>query len=70
MPVDPGLQARLEVREDNSRAIDLYEKNGYQPIGRKPAYYADGADALRYEKPLARLASDDDHPMPGKVGTG
>ncbi|NGN40690.1 GNAT family N-acetyltransferase [Mesorhizobium sp. CGMCC 1.15528] len=61
---------RLEVREDNLRAIDLYEKNGYRQIGHKPAYYADGADALRYEKPLVRSASDDDQPLPKKAGTG
>lgn len=47
---------RLEVREDNSRAIDLYEKNGYRPIGRRPSYYEDGATALRYEKQLAAPA--------------
>ncbi|PSJ61278.1 GNAT family N-acetyltransferase [Pseudaminobacter soli (ex Li et al. 2025)] len=43
---------RLEVRRDNPRAIALYEKNGYRPIGSKPGYYADGMDALRYAKPL------------------
>jgi ribosomal-protein-alanine acetyltransferase len=45
---------RLEVREDNMSAIRLYEKEGYRPIGCRRAYYADGADAIRYEKPLAR----------------
>lgn len=44
---------RLEVREDNLRAIRLYEKSGYSRFGRKPDYYADGAAALRFEKPLA-----------------
>jgi ribosomal protein S18 acetylase RimI-like enzyme len=43
---------RLEVRQDNARAIDLYEKSGYRRFGRKPDYYADGAAALLYEKPL------------------
>lgn len=43
---------RLEVREDNLRAIRLYEKSGYSRFGRKPDYYADGAAALRFEKPL------------------
>jgi ribosomal-protein-alanine N-acetyltransferase len=47
---------RLEVREGNTRAIDLYEKNGYLPIGRRPEYYQDGATALRYEKQLAAPA--------------
>lgn len=45
---------RLEVREDNAAAIRLYEASGYRPIGRHAAYYADKADALRYEKPLGR----------------
>jgi ribosomal protein S18 acetylase RimI-like enzyme len=43
---------RLEVREDNARAIGLYEKSGYRLFGRKPGYYADGATALRFEKTL------------------
>lgn len=46
------LILRLEVREDNPRAIMLYEKNGYRPIGKEPNYYEDGATALRYEKML------------------
>lgn len=45
---------RLEVREDNAAAISLYERRGFTPLGRYPRYYADGADALRYEKILAR----------------
>ena len=44
---------RLEVREDNRRAVRLYERLGFALIGRRRNYYADGADALRYEKPLA-----------------
>lgn len=43
---------RLEVREANQRARDLYERNGYRPIGRSEGYYADGMAALRYEKSL------------------
>lgn len=43
---------RLEVREDNSRAIRIYEASGYRSIGSEPDYYADGATALRYEKVL------------------
>jgi ribosomal protein S18 acetylase RimI-like enzyme len=45
---------RLEVREDNLPAMRLYEGRGYRLIGRYPRYYADGADALRYEKTLLR----------------
>src|SRR5690554_4560494 len=43
---------RLEVREDNARAIHLYEENGYRRIGRREGYYEDGAAALRFEKLL------------------
>ncbi|WP_192181242.1 peptidase C39 family protein [Mesorhizobium amorphae] len=43
---------RLEVREDNLRAIRIYEQGGYRKIGRELGYYEDGATALRYEKTL------------------
>ena len=43
---------RLEVRETNLRAIELYEKAGYRRIGRHDVYYEDGAPALRFEKAL------------------
>ena len=46
------LMLRLEVREDNARAIALYEQNGYRRIGRETDYYEDGMSALRYEKTL------------------
>ena len=46
------MMLRLEVREDNARAIRIYEQNGYRRIGREPDYYEDGATALRYEKTL------------------
>jgi [ribosomal protein S18]-alanine N-acetyltransferase len=42
----------LEVRYDNSAAIALYESSGFRQFGEHPRYYADGATALRYEKPL------------------
>lgn len=44
---------RLEVREDNPRAIALYERNGFTQSGRRPDYYADGQAALRYARPVA-----------------
>ena len=46
------MMLRLEVREDNDRAIRIYEQAGYRKIGREPEYYEDGATALRYEKTL------------------
>jgi ribosomal protein S18 acetylase RimI-like enzyme len=49
-----GCEAlRLEVREDNRRAVALYERLGYRRFGRFEDYYEDGAAALRLEKPLA-----------------
>ncbi|MBV9637558.1 MAG: peptidase C39 family protein, partial [Methylobacteriaceae bacterium] len=48
---------RLEVRPDNERAIALYLSAGYQSFGRHEAYYADGAPALRLQKPLWRSAA-------------
>ena len=42
----------LEVRYDNASAIALYESSGFRQFGEHPHYYADGATALRYEKPL------------------
>jgi ribosomal-protein-alanine acetyltransferase len=43
---------RLEVREDNPRAIQLYLQSGYQQFGTHEDYYEDGARALRFEKVL------------------
>lgn len=43
---------RLEVRQDNPVAIAMYEARGYRRIGARTAYYEDGADAWRYERPL------------------
>jgi hypothetical protein len=45
---------RLEVRPDNAWAIALYERLGYHEFGKYLDYYEDHADALRYEKRLAR----------------
>jgi ribosomal protein S18 acetylase RimI-like enzyme len=43
---------RLEVRFDNEAAIALYRALGYREFGHHDDYYADGARALRFEKPL------------------
>lgn len=52
---------RLEVREDNARAMAIYERAGYRPIGRKPDYYQDGMAAVRLEKRLVGVE-------PGQAG--
>ena len=49
---------RLEVREDNTRAIGLYGRAGYRRIGRRDGYYGDGAAALRFEKLLEGQESE------------
>ena len=46
------------MRDDNLPAIRLYERCGYRLIGRYARYYADKADALRYEKLLAEPDKD------------
>ena len=44
---------RLEVREDNKRAVSIYQRAGFRTIGAKPDYYQDGMTALRMEKLLS-----------------
>lgn len=36
----------LEVKSQNAAAIALYERCGFQRVGKRPSYYADGSDAL------------------------
>ena len=43
---------RLEVRQDNSDSISLYERLGYHSIGAYHDYYQDHMDAVRMEKRL------------------
>jgi ribosomal protein S18 acetylase RimI-like enzyme len=45
----------LEVRDDNTGARLLYEKLGFQVVGRFRRYYPDGATALEYAAPLALI---------------
>lgn len=43
---------KLEVRHDNTRAIQLYERNGYTIVNVIPDYYKDGEKALVMKKIL------------------
>ena len=52
-----AMALRLEVRADNAAAIRLYERCKYRSIGVYRRYYADGSDALRYQKVLPRRTS-------------
>lgn len=36
----------LEVKASNASAIALYERFGFQAVGRRPRYYQDGTDAV------------------------
>ncbi|MBZ5588157.1 MAG: ribosomal protein S18-alanine N-acetyltransferase [Acidobacteriia bacterium] len=47
----------LEVRPSNRRALRLYRFLGYDQLGRRPHYYADGEDALVMCLPLATPTS-------------
>ena len=41
-----AASVKLEVRESNDPARELYGKFGFQPLRRVPRYYDDGEDAL------------------------
>jgi ribosomal protein S18 acetylase RimI-like enzyme len=46
------MAMRLEVHENNAKAIARYRKAGYNLFGRHFQYYADRGNALRFEKRL------------------
>lgn len=43
----------LEVSTRNPAARGLYQRSGFQQVGRRRAYYSDGSDALVLSKPLS-----------------
>ena len=46
MVIDRGAESMmLEVRADNSPAIGMYERMGFERISTRSRYYADGTDA-------------------------
>ena len=45
---------RLEVRQSNLAAIQLYSKRGFTKTGMVEGYYADGEDAIVMEKRLVK----------------
>ncbi|MFC1578845.1 GNAT family N-acetyltransferase/peptidase C39 family protein [Pseudomonadota bacterium] len=55
-----SLYMRLEVAGNNTAAINLYRKLGYQQFGLYRDYYEDHSDALRMEKCIHRLESGGD----------
>jgi hypothetical protein len=38
--------ATLELKAHNQKALRLYERHGFAEVGRRPKFYACGADAL------------------------
>lgn len=47
------VSLRVEVRKDNSGAVELYRNMGYRKFDEVDDYYEDGMSALRFEKSLA-----------------
>lgn len=45
-------EIRLEVRQDNQRALCFYQKNNYEYFGEYQHFYEDGANATRMRKKL------------------
>lgn len=41
-----GKELWLELKEENSKALKFYEKNGFVVKGRRENYYSDGSAAL------------------------
>lgn len=44
--------AVLEVRRDNGAALALYDEFGFQVVGERKKYYADGEDAILMQRAL------------------
>ena len=51
-PGGAASTAMLEVRASNMAAVALYEQLGFQHVGRRKGYYADGEDALLMNRAL------------------
>lgn len=49
---DGFKQITLEARKSNRNAIRFYKKNGYKKLYDIKGYYADGEDAIVYEKKI------------------
>jgi ribosomal-protein-alanine N-acetyltransferase len=49
----------LEVEDGNAAALVLYRSLGAAPVGRRPRYYAHGADATIFSLALCGSAADD-----------
>lgn len=52
------IYMRLEVAKKNTGAIALYQRNGYQVFGEYSDYYDDHSDALRMQKTIRTLETN------------
>lgn len=52
MALEQIRQVELEVRADNHRAIDFYQRHGFHVAGVQEKAYKDGSDAFVMMKPL------------------
>lgn len=55
---------RLEVKENNKSAINLYKKLGYYQFTKKDDYYEDGKAALCFEKQIKKLKQTEKFKVP------
>ncbi|NMT63987.1 ribosomal-protein-alanine N-acetyltransferase [Marinobacter orientalis] len=60
---DGMSQVLLEVRDSNTRAMDLYASEGFSVIGRRPGYYPGGTE--REDALVMALPLDDRSAFPG-----
>lgn len=51
-------QAFLEVRESNTAAVALYEKNGFRPVCIRKKYYDNGENAIVYTCELSKRSEE------------
>jgi ribosomal-protein-alanine N-acetyltransferase len=58
---------RLETRFDNAPAQKLFERSGFRPFERVPGYYADGAEAIRYQRSIPPRSSLNDRSAPADI---
>lgn len=52
LSLEGAFRLSLEAREDDDRARAFYTRHGFSPAGLLENAYRDGANAVRYERPL------------------
>ncbi|MBX3581395.1 MAG: GNAT family N-acetyltransferase [Rhizobiaceae bacterium] len=59
----------LEVREDNHRAISIYERAGFRRTGTRSDYYQDGTTSICMKKPVLRAKESMGEPATPSTGS-